>query len=115
MPVTDGEFKERWCEALESGRYRQGTHYLKTEYGDGDTRYCCLGVASELAAVPVAASVGEEGRQRVQFDFGAEHKSTTVAPDGWMGLASHEIGVLTVMNDAGTDFGRIARHIREDL
>jgi hypothetical protein len=36
--------KALWIEALESGRYRQGKHVLRT---DSDT-YCCLGVLCDL-------------------------------------------------------------------
>lgn len=39
------EIKERWVEALRSGKYEQGTGSLTT----GSGRYCCLGVLCDLA------------------------------------------------------------------
>lgn len=48
--------KERialWVEALRSGEYVQGREYLKTpprlQGGENKPRYCCLGVATEVA------------------------------------------------------------------
>lgn len=38
------EIKERWVEALRSGKYPQGGGYLLK-----DGKYCCLGVLCELA------------------------------------------------------------------
>ncbi len=38
------EIKERWVEALRSGKYQQGSGYLLK-----DDKYCCLGVLCELA------------------------------------------------------------------
>lgn len=37
----------KWVEALESGKYRQATGQLATK--SNETRYCCLGVACEVA------------------------------------------------------------------
>jgi len=39
-PKLNPDFKERWIEALSSGKYNQGENSL---YEDGN--YCCLGVA----------------------------------------------------------------------
>lgn len=39
-----------WVQALESGKFQQGHTVLKSRRVDGDHwRYCCLGVACELA------------------------------------------------------------------
>lgn len=35
--------RDKWLEALRSGKFLQGTHQLKTEDGL-EIRYCCLGV-----------------------------------------------------------------------
>lgn len=42
------EEKERWIEALLSGKYEQGTMMLKTPDGN----FCCLGVKCEVDNVP---------------------------------------------------------------
>lgn len=41
------EVKERWLEALRSGKYKQGTGKLKCQT-KGELQYCCLGVLQEL-------------------------------------------------------------------
>lgn len=38
----------KWLEALESGEYKRCRHVLCEELQNGDCRYCCLGVASEI-------------------------------------------------------------------
>jgi hypothetical protein len=38
------EFLREWADALESGKYKQGTGYLR----DIEDQYCCLGVACDL-------------------------------------------------------------------
>jgi hypothetical protein len=40
----DQEFKKKWCEALRSGKYKQGRSYLRTK----DEKFCCLGVALDV-------------------------------------------------------------------
>lgn len=39
------QFVSRWCEALRSGNYKQGTGRLR----DVHDRFCCLGIACEVA------------------------------------------------------------------
>lgn len=41
-----GPLQTQWLEALESGKYEQGTHYLKS-----NNKYCCLGIVCELAGL----------------------------------------------------------------
>lgn len=41
----DPEVKRLWLEALRSGHYQQGREVLRTS----DGRYCCYGVATDLA------------------------------------------------------------------
>ena len=55
------EIKERWVEALRSGKYEQGTGTLTT----GSGRYCCLGVLCDLAVAdgviePPTLSAGDD-------------------------------------------------------
>ena len=40
----DKKLKVKWVEALRSGKYEQGRHYLESE-----GRYCCLGVLRAIA------------------------------------------------------------------
>jgi len=45
------EARLTWIKALESGRYKQGTGYLRK-----DDRYCCLGVACEVSGLNLPPS-----------------------------------------------------------
>lgn len=45
MPLNP-EFKAKWIAALRSGNYKQTKYVLKS-----DDRYCCLGVACEVAGL----------------------------------------------------------------
>lgn len=38
------EIKQKWLEALRSGRYEQGTGRLRSNHG----KYCCLGVLEDV-------------------------------------------------------------------
>ncbi len=38
------DIKQRWLEALRSGKYKQGTHSLSSNTG----QYCCLGVLCDI-------------------------------------------------------------------
>lgn len=40
------ELRDKWCEALESGNYKQGTKRLRK-----DGKYCCLGVLCDVAGL----------------------------------------------------------------
>lgn len=42
------EFKERWIEALKSGKYKKGSGALRRNFPDGSSSFCCLGVALDI-------------------------------------------------------------------
>jgi hypothetical protein len=44
--MTKTEVKEKWVEALRSGKYEQGTGYLCR-----DGQYCCLGVLCDVLGI----------------------------------------------------------------
>lgn len=46
-------FKKKWVKALRSGNYKQGSHTLKERHSDGVIKYCCLGVACEVAEAKI--------------------------------------------------------------
>lgn len=60
------EIKDRWVNALESGRYRQGVGMLHTNHG-GVEQFCCLGVLSDLAHLD-----GVVAREYVPTEFGID-------------------------------------------
>lgn len=44
------ELKAKWVEALRSGKYQQGTNYLKrTDTPNNEPVYCCLGVLCDIS------------------------------------------------------------------
>jgi hypothetical protein len=127
------EVGQLWVDALRSGRYRQGRHFLGSPAG-----FCCLGVLCELAR---AAGVipGHTVVRRVDFD-GSEidaysydgndqylpesvkewaeldHQSPAVTMGDRTGL-DDEMGLtsLALLNDAGETFESIADVIEQHL
>ena len=79
------EIKERWVEALRSGKYEQGTGTLTT----GSGRYCCLGVLCDLAVAdgaiepPTLVEAGDDG-DRLAYRNETEHLPRAVQL--WAGL-----------------------------
>src|SRR6266481_2939114 len=60
----DQDLKQKWIEALLSGKYTQGGGYLRR-----DGRYCCLGVLAEVCGVndrewaPTAGTLDDIGKK----------------------------------------------------
>jgi len=61
--------KQKWLEALRSGKYKQGRLALKTT----DEKYCCLGVLCE-----VVAETDEGKRLGLKFDEGGRFDGDTM-------------------------------------
>lgn len=122
--LTPAEFREKWAEALESGRFKQGRSYLTQRERGGDLD-CCLGVACKLYVEHGGELLAEEARMAgVKFvRYGEEREGAllpTVVRDA-LGL-SHANGRLKSvtgsaslphLNDNGAPFPEIARLIRE--
>lgn len=98
---------ETWCLALESGKYAQGCHYLRSEGAFG-TEFCCLGVYCEVSgfrcdSVTCLANrvpEGSNGHSRFMY----------------MKLPSEVQTTLMRMNDFSKDpFPTIAKYIRESI
>ena len=79
MPMNP-ERKAEWLTALRSGEYEQGTGYLNR-----DGKFCCLGVATDLA---VKAGLGEWVEDYVHGVKGFVSTNNPVAPEG------SEVGLL---------------------
>jgi hypothetical protein len=121
------EIKARWLEALRSGKYEQGTTYLK----NGD-KYCCLGVLCDVVGVePELLSERStrsafEGEENVYlFDGSKSFLSPRIANDvdlRTMGefrrvveYKGQEFDSLVQMNDRGLSFAEIADVIEQQL
>ena len=121
------EIKERWVAKLRSGDCLQGKEYLKHDC-NGETRYCCLGVLTELYAQEHGikfTGIGDE----LKFDGGDELICKAVQI--WAGLESNNPIVsfiplrgsistnnareLSFVNDNGSSFAEIADMIEASL
>ena len=97
--MLDPIAKEVWCEALRSGKFKQGR---KTLHNKETNAYCCLGVASEI--FPMVAL--------------ANHLHNTLACPALevLGLSEVDQEILIRMNDErGRSFAEIADYIEQNL
>lgn len=120
----DPVIKAQWIEDLRSGKYLQGSGYLRKVEEGGD-RFCCLGVLCELAvAAGIAKSVLSDGHY-VYTDLpagvsGSSHYPPQAVYD-WAGIKSDREDVvvegigLATRNDDGKSFAEIADIIEEKL
>ncbi len=123
------EFKEEWCQALESGKYEQGKGFLCS-----NGKFCCLGVAEDLLSKKgvVKASEEEGGIRYTDISKEGDTSMYLLTPDSfkYMGLPDYSPNVVTnildpnneptvyalsTINDFGVGFKTIAKLIREQL
>jgi hypothetical protein len=122
--------KNLWLDELESGKYSQGTGYLR-KIVDGTTYHCCLGILVDI----YARETGQSWDQPINVDdpdttatpFHDEYHILPKSVMDWAGLKDtnpdinvfdgpHSIGSsLGEMNDLGRTFDEIADAIREQL
>lgn len=115
--------KSKWVKALRSGRYEQGSGYLKAILDGEETVHCCLGVLCELA--PKNLKVEESGPEQEwpdlsAFKFGVKGKKASMAMPSkeildWCGLRRIDSEDLAGLNDNGDTFEQIADYIEENL
>lgn len=102
---VNAEFIKKWIGALVSGDYAQGREALKSH----DKRYCCLGVACEVAGrkskfIPVYGL----------YKFGAETVNISFRFQKTIGLTDEDVSTLIVMNDnQKKSFKEIATWLRK--
>jgi hypothetical protein len=114
MEKMNPEVKQKWIAALRSGKYKQGTSWLRTNKG-----YCCLGVLSDL----LGASWESKGANENGFSV----YSCSIAGSSTTGMLSQPAkeasylakkaeDMLARMNDdLGKSFNEIADWIEENL
>jgi len=111
-PQTAQEARKLWVDALRSGKYKQGKFALRR----GD-RFCCLGVACQLA---VEAGVIPEPVQTSHDDEWVYGGKFTVLPKKvyqWLDIdetGEYETGNLVSDNDDGKTFRSIASIIERE-
>lgn len=103
--------KTAWLEALQSGKYKQGRHVLKS-HGE----HCCLGVLCELHQLHTGVNGWETGPNgRYELYLGSAG-SVPEPVRCWSGLTYNVAVELTVLNDRrGLSFKQIAGYIRRYL
>jgi hypothetical protein len=108
----------KWVEALESGRFKQGTEVLHRVTPNGET-LCCLGVACVLAIEDGWPVEARQARGDVVYD--GEREGLPELVRRWLGLRNGagrrngdggEHTFLTNDNDDGKSFAEIAQIIR---
>lgn len=99
------DVKQRWINALRSGRYKQAQRYLRTL----SDKYCCLGVLCDL--------VQPKGWNKSEFSY--SHNDCTQIISCSMcestGLAFEEAVDLATLNDSSESFEDIARYIEAEI
>lgn len=99
--VSSDNFKQKWIEALRSGKYEQGKACLKTE----DSKFCCLGVACDITNPN--GWYKEDGKTY----FNGGHKA--YAPEYIVSYRNIDQDELASMNDRGISFSEIADYIEK--
>ena len=116
--------QKQWLEALRSGKYEQGKHYLKSK-AENSEKYCCLGVLAEdvykIPFVPVSSLqdfqwLDSIGVDESVFGFSINDGSffNTLPPFMYDDTSINSIvGILIDMNDSGKSFEEIADYLEE--
>jgi hypothetical protein len=110
-------FRQRWAEALQSGKYTQTAGALHNEKG-----FCCLGVACDLLGVKwEPGCAGEMFYEGPVVTTDGQRTANAAVPDiaesELMGLTPSDVHNLTVLNDDKMwDFAQIAEAVlKEDI
>ncbi len=110
------EVKQKWVEALRSGRYKQGRRKLRV----GD-EYCCLGVLCDIAGTELDATWIPcpvfTGQDPPSYIFGATALTQLDAEQAHsIGIRQAEQKQLIFMNDTqNSSFSEIADYIETNL
>ncbi len=113
------DLKNRWLEALRSGKYEQATGALMAEIDDGAVGYCCLGVLCDISGF------GEWEHETYEIDLtddeqaGFDYEKDHIELDGDLdtlsesrfGLPKQIHNALTTFNDGlvGVPDGALSR------
>ena len=103
------DIKNRWIDALKSGKYKQFDHRLKS--GDGSA-HCCLGVLCELAVEDgIIRTVGHGlYLDQTVMEWAEMSDNSAKFPDPEV---KYPANCLAALNDKGYSFEQIAEIIEE--
>lgn len=115
------EIKEKWLDALRSGKYKQGTNKLRT-LSDG---YCCLGVLCDIYHKETHEGSWKESDFSYEFINENKPNVTVYLPEyiaKWAGLSGTDPRIkskhnhpISYINDKGNSFIEIAELIEKNL
>lgn len=114
------ELKQKWIEALESGKYKKGKAKLRRVDGS----YCCLGVLCEVAnpdADPKALwrPIAENSDAACAYYHASQLAATEYIPNDdaakWFGdsLGEDTQESLARINDNNEDFKQVIKYIKD--
>jgi hypothetical protein len=107
------QIKQKWLEALRSGKYQQAKDTLRNE-----SRFCCLGVLCDIHAQETGNSWSEDNRYLLNFEALPEdvvrwaelNSDDPEVRDGY-----NRASALSQLNDWGYSFAEIADLIEASL
>ena len=101
------ELKQKWIEALESGRYEKGVRALK-----GPDGYCCLGVLADITG----NLKGEESPGFVVTKDGTAHYAYLPKEiHSELGLEQKNMFDLARINDKSRTFKEVVEYIKNEV
>ena len=110
---TPREVYDKWIDALNSGRYRQGYGCLKFKPSGKSYQYCCLGVLCNLMnkdGGPSWGSYTNSAGDKI-FDMLGGNEDIPIKLARYLKLSKTERYTLMNLNDGGRSFKGIAEHI----
>lgn len=116
LPV---EFKKKWVSALKSGKYKQGSGYLRNV----NDEFCCLGVACDLVGVEWgrvskyndAYCISLSGNYRMPCREDLPNDIFKVLWQDYSDFDGQVMAKLASMNDTYWPFENIANWIEDNL
>ncbi len=108
--------KQKWIDALRSGKFKQAQKTLKLDHGGGHESFCCLGVLCEISALG-RWTKHHNGTYQIPINEQTRFFGSTI-PDYMLskiGLNSIDQNALVRMNDSGESFEAIANHIENEI
>lgn len=101
--------KDKWVEALCSGKYKQGVHTLRNKKDE----YCCLGVLCDITNPKEWSDSTIMPLQYYRMQGEGGQLPTKIMNE--VGLTLQDCKTLVNLNDGGRSFSEIADYIETNL